>query len=303
MPSIQTSLMNLFMRNVVKPMLFRSMPIEEMRALAANAEKLFRTPRGVSIVPEPLPTCEVDWIIPSGLEGSDRVILYAPGGAFVLRTPKGHRLMTARIAKAASARLALVLYRLAPEFPYPCALQDMLAAYERLLSQGIGHDRIVFGGDSAGGALVHAAIMALRDAGKPLPAGGFSISALTDLTNNEQGSRQSNAELDPMLPGPGHRGIDTRILYVAGKSALLREPYVSPMFGDFHGFPPLLLQVGSTEVLLDDSTLLAKKARAAGVDAEVEVWEQVSHVWHLTPTPESEQAVGHLADFVRRCCP
>ncbi len=303
MPSIRTSLINLFMRNVLKPMMFRSVRIEEMRTFVIKAEKLYGTPRGVSIVPEPLPTCEVDWIIPSGLEGSDRVILYTPGGAFIMRMPKSHRLLTARIAKAASARLALVFYRLAPEFPYPCALQDVLAAYERLLSQGISHRRIVFGGDSAGGTLVYAAIMALRDAGKPLPAGGFSISALTDLTNSAQGSRTSNAELDPMLPGPGYRGVDTRTLYVGGKSALLREPYVSPVFGDFHGFPPLLLQVGSTEVLLDDSTRIAKKARAAGVDAEVEVWDQVSHVWHLTPTPESEQAVGHLADFVRHCCP
>ena len=303
MPSLQASLLNLFTRNVVKPRLFRSAPVEDMRRLVERTERFFPAPGGVNILPEPLPTCDVDWIVPVGLEASDRVILYAPGGAFVLRSPNGHRLIAARIARQASARAAVVFYRLAPEFPYPCALQDILAEYERLLSQGVRNDRIVLGGDSAGATLVFAAIMALRDAGRPLPAGAFTISALTDLTDRAVGSRQSNALADPLLPGPGHRGLDTRALYVGGDVALLTQPYVSPIFGDFHGFPPLLLQVGSTEVLRDDSTEIVAKARAAGVDAEVEVWDDVPHVWHGIPIPESKQAIGHLADFVRRCCP
>lgn len=303
MPSLQASLLNLFTRNVVKPRLFRAAPIDDMRRMLVNSERLFPEPKGVNIVPEPLATCEVDWIVPKGLEASDRVILYAPGGAFVLRTPRGHRFIAARIAREASARVAIVFYRLAPEFPYPCGLQDVLAAYERLRAQGIASNRIVIGGDSAGGTLALSSIMALRDAGKPLPAGGFAISPVTDLTSSEAGSRSSNALKDPLLPGPGHRGLDTRALYVAGDSALLEEPYVSPVFGDFRGFPPLLLQAGSTEVLLDDSRRVAAKARAAGVDAEVEVWDEVPHVWHGMPIPESRQAIGHLADFVRRCCP
>ena len=304
MPSLRASLLNLFTRNLVKPRLFRVMPVEDMRRMTASAEQFFASPTGVRIDSQPLPTCDVEWIVPRGLEASDRVILYAPGGAFVLRTPRGHRLITARIARAASARLALVFYRLAPEFPFPCGLQDVLACYERLLEEGVRNDRIVFGGDSAGGTLVLAAVMALRDAGKPLPAGVFAISPVTDLTSQDTGSRSSNAEKDPILPGPGHRGLDTRALYVGeGHSKLLRDPYVSPAFGEFNGFPPLLLQVGSTEVLLDDSTRVAAKARAAGVDAEVEVWEDVPHVWHGMGIPESKRATGHLADFVRRCCP
>lgn len=303
MPSIQLRLLNLFTRNVIKPRLYHSPSLSAMRRMVQQLELAFPAPSGVGVTAVPLESYQAEWLVPTGLERSDRTVLYVPGGAFVVRTPRGHRLITSRIASAACARVLLVFYRLAPEFPFPCGLQDVLAAYEWLLSEGIPADRIVFGGDSAGGALVYASLLALRDARKPLPAGAFTLSSVTDMTRHERGSRQANAELDPLLPGMGDRGIDTRALYVGDDPALLSEPYVSPIFGDFSGLPPLLLQVGSTEVLLDDSLRLAEKARAVGVDAEVEVWDEVPHVWHGMPLPESEQAVGHLADFIRRVCP
>jgi acetyl esterase/lipase len=303
MPSIQVRLLNLFTRNVIKPRLYQSPTVSAMRRMARQLEPAFPEPRGVRVSAVPLRKCAAEWVVPTGLERSDRIVLYVPGGAFVVRTPRGHRLITSRIARAACARVLLVFYRLAPEFPFPCALQDVLAANEWLLSEGVPPDRIIFGGDSAGGALVYASLLALRDAGKPLPAGAFTLSALTDQTRQERGSRRTNAELDPLFPGMGERGIDTRALYVGEDSTVLTNPYVSPIFGDYTGLPPLLLQVGSTEVLLDDSTRLARKARAAGVDAEVEVWDEVPHVWHGMAIPESEQAVGHLADFIRRCSP
>lgn len=303
MPSIQLRLLNLFTRTVIKPRLYHSPPLSVLRSMARQLETAFPEPRGVRVNAVTLANCEAEWVVPRGLELSDRIVLYVPGGAFVVRTPRGHRLIASRIARAACARILLLFYRLAPEFPFPCGLQDVLAAYEWLLSEGVPADRIVFGGDSAGGTLVYASLLALRDAGKSLPAGAFTLSSVTDMTRHERGSRRANAELDPLLPGMGDRGIDTRALYVGDDPTLLSEPYVSPIFGDFSGLPPLLLQVGSTEVLLDDSLRLAEKARAAGVDAEVEVWDEVPHVWHGMALPESQQAVGHLADFVRRCCP
>jgi epsilon-lactone hydrolase len=303
MPSLQSTLLNVFVRTVVKPRLFKSKPVDALRRQMRQMERFVREPADVRVTATPLPTCEVEWVVPVGLEHSDRVILYVPGGGFVMRTPKAHRILTAAIARAASARLQLVFYRLAPEYPFPCGLHDVLAAYERLLSEGISAERIVFGGDSAGGTLVLASLLALRDAGKQLPAGAFALSAATDLTAHSRGSRRTNAKLDPLMPGPGEQGIDTQMMYVGGDRGPLTEPCVSPVFGDFTGLPPLLLQVGSIEILLDDSTRLVERARAAGVDAEVEVWDEAPHVWHGLGLPESRQAVGHLADFMRRCAP
>lgn len=303
MPSISSKLLNVFTRNVIKPRLFDARPVEDLCRYAARVDRLFApAPRGVRIEPAPQVACDADWISPSDFRG-DRVILYFPGGAFVIRTPRAHRAMVARIVCAAHARALLVFYRLSPQHPFPCALQDALGAYEGLLAAGVPASRIILGGDSSGGNLALATLLALRDAKATLPAGAFAISPVTDLLNHERGSRRSNELLDPLLPGPGSRGLDTRALYVGGNRKLLTHPYVSPIHGDFRRLPPLLLQVGSTEVLLDDSTLLVEKARAAGVDAEVEVWDEVPHVWHGMPMPESGRAIDHLADFVRRCCP
>jgi acetyl esterase/lipase len=303
MPSVQASLLNLLTRNTVKPRLAGSDPVRSMRALAAQFDRMCPTPRGVVIRPEPQTHCQADWVVPHGLENSDRIVLYAPGGGFSSRTPKGSRRVASRIAKAASARALVVFYRLAPENPYPSGLMDFVAAYEQLLSEGTAAERIVFGGDSAGAALACAALLVLRDDRRPLPAGAFTVSAITDLTDHEHGSRTRNAPVDPMLSSLGHGEADARLLYVGGNRALLEEPYVSPLFGEFTGLPPLLLQVGSTEVLLDDSLRLTKRARTCGVDAEVEVWDDVPHVWHNSSIPEATEAIEHLGDFVRRCCP
>ncbi len=136
----------------------------------------------------------------------------------------------------------------------------------------------------------------------PMPAGAVVMSPVTDLTDPHHGSRASNELHDAVLSGA--RGMEMRDMYVGGRSELLRNPYVSPVFGDFRGLPPLLFQVGAREILLDDSRRCAARAMAAGVSAEVEVWQGMQHGWQGVPfMPESKRAIESVADFVRRCCP
>jgi acetyl esterase/lipase len=247
-----------------------------------------------------LPACKADWI---SVPESDpcRVILHFPGGAFCMSTPSVHRALTARLCHQARARALLVHYRLAPEDPFPAGLRDCIAAYRFLLEQGIRPQQLVIGGDSAGGALVLSTLLALRDDAAPLPAGAYLISPVADLTEHHEGSRRENRWLDPMLI-PGRQKM--RLMYVGGDESLLHHPYVSPVYGDFTGFPPLLFQVGDTEILRDDSVRVAEKVRAAGAPAEVEIWEGVPHVWHALPfLPEANRALSRIGEFVRGCTP
>lgn len=169
--------------------------------------------------------------------------------------------------------------RLFPEHPFPAGHEDSVGAYRQLLDLGIAPTRIVLSGISAGGGMALGVLLALRDCGVPLPAGAILMSPLTDLTDPHDGSRVANA-------------------------AQMSNPYVSPAFGDFTGLPPLFFQVGSTEILLDDSRRCAALARAAGVRAECEVWQEMPHRWQGLPVgPESRRAIEHCADFVRECCP
>lgn len=257
---------------------------------------------GLSIKAVSLSAYDAEWVQPQGV-ATDRHVLYIPGGAFCVRTPVMHRALAGRIAKTANARALIVFYRLAPEHPYPCALQDCINAYESLLSQGIPEDRIVVGGDSAGGNLTLALLLALRDRHRALPAAAFAISPVTDLRRHTRGSRTRNQLADPMLSTLHRHRLNIHELYVGGNKALLKQPNVSPILADFRGLPPLMFQVGSTEILLDDSRIAVEKAQRDGVDAQLEIWSDMPHVWHAWNLPESRRATAHLADFVRQHCP
>jgi acetyl esterase/lipase len=230
--------------------------------------------------------------------------LYFPGGAWVMRTPHAHRRIVAKIADAANADVFLVFYRLAPEHPFPAGLDDCIEAYEKLLADGIDPSRIIIAGDSAGGNLTLATLLALKDQEQPGPAGAFTLSACTDLGANSNGIEFDRDDLDPDMEEPPEEfDNDPRAIYVSGYTELYEDPYVSPLRGELSGLCPLLMQVGGSEWLLEQSTVFAERARAAGVNAEVEVWEGQPHVWHTMPFPESERAIEHLSDFVRYCCP
>ncbi|MCI0810343.1 MAG: alpha/beta hydrolase [Chloroflexi bacterium] len=226
-----------------------------------------------------------------------RVVLYLHGGGYLFGSARTHRVMLAHLARAAKARVLALDYRLAPEIPFPAPVEDSVSAYQWLLSQGVSPRKIVFGGDSAGGGLVVAAMVALRSVGEPMPAAGVCISPWADMEATGR-SYTTNAENDPSVSR--ERILKIAGVYLDGKDP--RAPLASPIHADLTGLPPLLLQVGGIEVLLDDSTALKSRAKEAGVSVEMEVWDDMPHVWHhFAPIlPEARKAIGKIGEFVLR---
>lgn len=236
-----------------------------------------------------------EWIAASGAV-DDRVILYLHGGGYVMGSIATHREMAARLSKAARARALVIDYRLAPEHPFPAAVDDAVAAYRWLLSQNMKPSRIVVAGDSAGGGLTLATLVALRDAKAPLPAAGVCISPWTDMEGTGD-SMVTRAKADPVVQKQGLLGMAQ--LYLGGKDP--KSPLAAPLYANLEGLPPLLIQVGDAETLLDDATRVAEKAKRAGVTVDLEVWPEMPHVWHLFAPflPEGQQAIDKIGQYVQ----
>ena len=194
-------------------------------------------------------------------------------------------------------RALVIDYRLAPEHPFPAALEDTIAAYRWLLEQGISHSRIVLVGFSAGGGLALSTLVSLRDAHVPLPAGAVLISPWTDLAGTGE-SVVTRAEADPWLTDEMNQYHAA--LYANGKD--LRHPLISPLYADMQGLPPLLIHVGSDEIMLDDSRRVAERAKAAGVEVTLEVWEGLWHVFHAFAyrLAEGKEAIEKIGQFIRK---
>src|SRR5271156_2615110 len=237
---------------------------------------------------------DAEWIAAPGAN-ADRVILYLHGGGYVIGSINTHRAMVSRIARASNARALAIDYRLAPEHPFPAAVEDATAAYRWLLEQGCKPGKIVISGDSAGGGLTLATPLALRDTKTPLPAAGVPISAWSDMEGTGA-SVQSRASRDPMVGGGSLGGMAKKYLGNADP----KNPLASPLYGDYRGLPPMLIQVGDAEILLDDSTRVAEKAKAAGVNVDLEVWDNMVHVWHVYAKllPEGQQAIDRIGQYV-----
>jgi acetyl esterase/lipase len=231
----------------------------------------------------------------SAARGVDRpsTLLYLHGGAFLLRTLNAHMDLAAGIARVADLDQAVLpIYRLAPECPYPAAIDDCLAAYVGLLNRGVPSSRIALGGDSAGGGLVLKLLMRLREHGLPMPSCGVLISPFTDMSCSGR-SIEANAAVDPMFG----RFSALHVRFYLGANDP-RDPLCSPLYGNFEGLPPLMAQVGSTERLLDDSLRLAPRIRRAGGELQVQVWNDMPHVWQAMALPESAQAIAALGRFI-----
>jgi len=279
---------------------YRHEPIEVVRQRFKRMELLVpRPPRGTktrnfSLKGLPARTVTVREARP-GTE-----VLFLHGGAYSVGSFRNYGHFTWRLGKAARARVLALDYRMAPEHPYPAALNDALAAYRWLLDQGARPDRILLAGDSAGGGLTLALLLKLRDEGVPLPAGAVALSPWTDLATTGA-SLHTKADTDPMLVAseiPHHAAM-----YLGGADP--RDPYASPLYGDPRGLPPTLIQAGGDEVLLDDGVRMAEKMQAAGCDVELQVWPRMPHVFQLLATvmPEAQAAVAEIARFARRVLP
>lgn len=232
------------------------------------------------------------WVGPAEAE---RVILYLHGGAYVCGSPWTHLSLLQQICGASAASVLAPDYRLAPEAPFPAALEDAWSAYWWLLLRGTPPGRIVVGGDSAGGGLTLALLVALRDAHAPLPAAAFCLSPWVDLAVTGR-TVQTNEKCD-YLNEPIIR--QTAQMY-AGEHDV-HEALVSPLYADLHGLPPILIQVGSNEMLLDDARRVARNALEAGVPVDLEIWESMVHVWHFffPIEPRARAAIRSVGRFVR----
>jgi acetyl esterase/lipase len=232
---------------------------------------------------------------PAGAD-TRRVILYFHGGGYMFGTARNTGHVTARLARAAGALAFSADYRLSWQAPFPAPVDDAVAAYRGLLASGYSPESVAIAGDSAGGGLVLCALLALREAGDPLPAGGFTSSAFTDLTVSGRSAIEVD---DPIVTRAGLMMLASG--YLDGADA--RTPLASPLYADLAGLPPLLLQVGSREALLDDTTRLAAAAEAAGVDVTLDVLEDVIHIWQYfgPDLPETRDSEREAGEFLKRC--
>jgi len=225
----------------------------------------------------------------------ERVLFYLHGGAYLLGSSLAYRSLFSELARAAGARGLALDYRLAPENPFPAAVDDAVSGYRALLGQGIAPGSIAIAGDSAGGGLTVALLVAARDAGLPMPAAAVVISPWADLECTG-GSMLSKAAEDPSLNREGLLALAS--VYLNGASP--RAALASPLYANLSGLPPLLIQVGSVEVLLDDATRLAARAAEADVAVQLEVWPRMPHVWHgfAFALSEGRDAIAGAGAFV-----
>ncbi len=237
---------------------------------------------------------QAEWLIPCGA-AKDKVILYMVGGGYVSGSCTDHRAMVAKITKGSGVSTLLFDHRLAPEDPFPAALEDAVTAYQWLLKTGVSPNNIIVVGDSAGGGLCLATLLALRDQRILLPAAAVALSPWTDLALTGDSYRTKlNASIDP----PGMSVVCSK--YYVGENDP-RLPWISPLYGDLHGLPPIFICVGTNETMLDDSTRFAEKAKAAGVDVTLRVWEGMIHCFPLMAPlfPEATQALGEICGFIK----
>ena len=272
-----------------------SATVADMRAGMEDMAGGAPLPEGTTIEVVDAGGVPAEWVSVAGAPG-DAVLLYLHGGGYCIGSINTHRGMAARLAQACRARALNLDYRLAPEHPHPAAVDDAVAAYRWLLDRGVAPAQIVLGGDSAGGGLVMATLLALRDAGHPLPVAGFCLSPWVDLECSGE-TMTTKADVDPMV---GKDGLTEMAAAYAGDHEL-RHPLVSPLHADLSGLPPLLIQVGTAETLLDDAVRLADRARNAGMDVRLEAWDDLVHVFQaFAPmVPEAVEAIDGIGRFVR----
>jgi len=298
MPSIRSRLIRLYMKHVVGRKFRSAGPnIEEWRSFDDFMIKNQRVPKGTEVEAVHFGGVSADWVRAPSVK-ADRAVLYFHGGGMTMCSPATHRELAARLSASTHASFLVLDFRLAPEHPFPAAMEDALVAYRWLLDQGYTADCLAIGGDSAGGGLTLQTLIALRDDGGPLPAAAFFISPVTDWVRLDGESLTTRAAVDVCLTPEMHRF--TSPFYVGDNDP--DTPLLSPVHADLSGLPPLCIHVGDDEILLSDSTRLAENARTAGVIVELDVWPGMWHDFTAAASmvPEAQRSVQGIGEFVRR---
>jgi acetyl esterase/lipase len=268
--------------------------LEEMRESSEMFGALTGEPDGVRWEDAEVGGRPCRWAIPDG-GADDRVLQYVHGGGYVVGSLEGYRKLTGHLARALGCRVLSVDYRLAPEHPHPAAVEDSTSVYRALLADVAPH-HLAIAGDSAGGGLTVATLLKLRDESTPLPAGGVPMSPWVDLEGTGE-SMRTKADVDLIV---GHDALKQMAdLFLAGADA--HDPYAAPLHADLRGLPPLYIQVGGDETLLDDATRLAARAAAAGVEVRLDSFPEMQHVFQLAAgaAPEADDAVARIGHWLR----
>jgi acetyl esterase/lipase len=274
--------------------------IEETRAGWEKFAASFVPAADITFKPVSARGVPAEWVTAPDSD-PNRTVLYFHGGGYTIGSIASYRSYTARLARASRSRVLSVGYRLAPEHPFPAAVDDAVSSYRWLLDQGISPSRISVVGDSAGGGLALSMVIAIRDTRVPTPAAIVAIGPSTDLAK-EGASMKERAHLDPIVT---YESSLAHALRYVGAKGDLKHPLASPLYADLHGLPPLLIMVGTHEALFDDSSRFAAKAKAAGVEVELDIWEEMIHVWPFFADilPEGRQAIEKIGDYIRARIP
>ncbi len=271
------------------------MELDELRDMLERCGDLATDPGGVDYFEDALAGTPCLWAVPKGC-AEDRVLLSLHGGGCVTGSRYSHRKLFAHIARAVGCRALIVDYRRAPEHQHPSQVNECLAVYEALLAQGIEPGHIATVGDSAGGNLATSVVLAAREKGLPLPAAVMPLSPWYDMEATAP-SFEQNAAVDRLIT----RDLSLNMSQMFIGETSPREPLCNPLHADYAGFPPTYIQVGGYEAIMDDSTRVAERAKAAGVDVRCDVFPEMQHVFQFMAgrAPEADEAIGKLAQWVR----
>jgi acetyl esterase/lipase len=269
--------------------------VQRVRRMWHFLANVLWTASGVDVRKQVVAGMTSEWLTPQA-PARGKVILYLHGGAYIMGNFATHRQVVSYIARACRVRALLAEYRLAPEHPFPAAVEDALSVYRALREDGYAPGDIVIAGDSAGGGLTMALLLSLRDAGEPMPSAAVLFSPWLDLTGSGE-SMRTRADRDPWFK-PSELSLMAR--YYCDESEF-EHPLVSPVFADVAGLPPIYIQVGDDEILLSDSTRIAEKIEEAGGEVMLEIWPEMWHVFQVFvhQMPESREAIRKVAPFVR----
>jgi len=296
MASLRSSVFRLFTKYYLRPKFSVDKTVEEHRKALERASRLTLLPFGTKTELVSINGIKAEWVS-VGNVSEEKIILYLHGGTYTFGSINTHRDIAARMSKYSGCKALVLDYRLAPEYPFPAAVEDSTNAFRWLIEGGISPNNIAIAGDSAGGGLSVATMLILKDNGDPLPGAAVCFSPWIDLEGKGE-SNKVNIGIDPLI---SPEWFDYMAAFYVGNNDI-KNPQISPIYADLKGFPPMLIQAGSDEVILDDSKRLAELALEAGVEVTLDIWEKMWHVWQIFGglMPEGAMALKKAGEFIRK---